>query len=436
MHNVTAGTLLKRWGPMSKFFIHEGMIQDENRKMRQALNEDYDALAKKLKRRQINIEDITRRAEKFTVAIPSWGTGTGGTRFGVFKGQGEPRDIHEKLEDCAAVNALSACTPAVSLHIPWDKTEKPADIASFAKRLGLSFDAMNSNTFQDQPGQKLSYKYGSLSHSDPTVRAQAVAHNIECIHIGKKLGSKALTVWLADGTNFPGQQSFRKSLDRYLESLRKIYEEIPSDWRLYIEHKYYEPAFYSTVLHDWGVSYYCTTALGKKAFSLVDLGHHAPNANIEQIVARLIQFGKLGGFHFNDSKYGDDDLDAGAIKPFQLFLVFNELVDAELEKVPGFEPAYMIDQSHNITDPLESLLNSAMEIQRAFVQALLVDRRALAGYQANNDAMMALNTLKVAFTTDVSPILAMARSGKGGAIDPIAVYRKSGYRKEKGKERK
>jgi L-rhamnose isomerase/sugar isomerase len=204
---------------------------------------------------------------------------------------------------------------------------------------------------------------------------------------------------------------------------------------MFIEHKLYEPAFYSTVLNDWGVSYHCTRELGEKAFSLVDLGHHAPNVNIEMIVARLVQFGKLAGFHFNDSKYGDDDLDAGSIKPFQLFLVFHELVQAELEKIPGFDPAYMLDQSHNVTDPIESLMTSAVELVRAYVQAHLVDRAALDEAQERNDAIVALQTLKQAFTTDVAPILAMARQRAGGAVDPVGAYRASGYRRRKAEER-
>ena len=217
--------------------------------------------------------------------------------------------------------------------------------------------------------------------------------------------------------------------------MREIYAALPDDWRLFIEHKLYEPAFYSTVINDWGTSYYCARELGEKASCLVDLGHHAPNVNIEQIVARLIQFGKLGGFHFNDSKYGDDDLDAGSVKPFQLFLIFNELVDAELSGVAGFDPAYMLDQSHNVTDPIESLMTSAVEVVRAYVQAHLVDRDALREAQERCDAMRALAILKQAFTTDVSPILAMARVRAGGAIDPIGAYRASGYRQRKAEER-
>jgi L-rhamnose isomerase/sugar isomerase len=333
------------------------------------------------------------------------------------------------------INQLSRATPTVSLHIPWDKVPDLAGLKQKARSLGLAFDAINSNTFQDSPGQKLSYKFGSLSHPDRAVRKQAIEHNLECIAIGTALGSRALTVWIGDGSNFPGQSNFTRAFDRYLESMREIYRALPADWRLFIEHKLYEPAFYSTVIQDWGSSYLAATSLGPKAFCLVDLGHHAPNVNIEMIVARLIHFGRLAGFHFNDSKYGDDDLDSGSINPYQLFLVFNELVDAAERKVKGFDPAYMIDQSHNVTDPIESLLTSAGELQRAYAQALLVDRKALSTYQDRNDALMAAQTLKRAFTTDVGPILARARVTSGGAIDPIAVYRASGYRAKVARER-
>ncbi|HEY7645922.1 MAG TPA: L-rhamnose catabolism isomerase, partial [Hyphomicrobiales bacterium] len=365
----------------------------------------------------------------FGVATPSWGVGTGGTRFARFPGEGEPRDIFDKLEDCAVIHQLARATPTVSLHIPWDKAD-PARLKETASRLGLGFDAMNSNTFQDQPGQARSYKFGSLSHTDAATRAQAIEHNLECIEIGKAIGSKALTVWIADGSNFPGQSHFAKSFERYLSSMHEIYAALPEDWRLFTEHKMYEPAFFSTVVQDWGTNYLIAQELGPKAFCLVDLGHHAPNVNIEMIVSRLIQLGKLGGFHFNDSKYGDDDLDSGAIDPFRLFLVFNELVDAEMSAAPGFDPAHMLDQSHNVTDPIESVMVSAMEVQGAYVRALLVDRRALSDYQQANDALMAARTLKAAYHIDVEPILAMARLRSGGAIDPVAAYRGSGYRQK------
>jgi L-rhamnose isomerase / sugar isomerase len=416
------------------FEIDDAFIAEQNRKAKPWVQQDYDHLAAKFRRRKLDIEDLIARARAFSVAVPSWGVGTGGTRFARFAGPGEPRDIYEKLEDCATIFKWVHSTPAVSLHIPWDQPDNAAKLRDFARERGLHFDAMNSNTFQDQPG-KLSYKFGSLTHPDAAVRQQAIAHNIYCIEIGKQLGSKAHTVWIGDGGNFPGQQHFRRALERYLESMQLIYDALPNDWRLFIEHKFYEPAFYSTVINDWGTSYYCARELGPKAFCLVDLGHHAPNLNIEMIVARLIQFGKLAGFHFNDSKYGDDDLDSGSIKPFQLFLIFNELVDAELNNLANFDPAYMLDQSHNITDPIESLMLSAIELTRAYVQAHLVDRAALADAQDKCDPLMALETLKQAFRTDVSPILAMARERAGGAIDPIATYRASGYRRQKAEER-
>lgn len=419
----------------TKFEIPDDFVAEQNKKSEEILSEDFAYLTKKLQRKDIDIEKIVEKAQSFRVAVPSWGVGTGGTRFARFPGDGEPRGIYEKLEDCATINKLVRSTSAVSLHIPWDKPENINDLLDFAQNRGLTFDAMNSNTFQDQIGQKHSYKYGSLSHENADVRKQAVEHNIECIQFGKKIGSNALTVWVGDGSNFAGQMNFRHALENYLESMREIYAAIPDDWRMFIEHKFYEPAFYSSVINDWGTSYICAKELGEKASCLVDLGHHAPNVNIEQIVSRLIQFQKLGGFHFNDSKYGDDDLDAGSIKPFQLFLIFNELVDAEINKLPKFNPSYMLDQSHNVTDPIESLMTSAVEIARAYIQAHLIDRKKLAESQRNGDAITALATLKEAFTTDVSPILAIARERNGGAIDPIAVYRASGYRIEKAKER-
>lgn len=419
----------------ANFEIEQDFIADQNKSKRDWLAEDLEYLGKKLGRRNIDIETIIGRARSLQIAVPSWGVGTGGTRFARFPGHGEPRGIYEKLEDCSTINKLVRSTSAVSLHIPWDKPDDTDNLVNSARQHGLTFDAMNSNTFQDQPGQKKSYKYGSLSHVDAEVRQQAIDHNIECIEIGRKIGSNALTVWVGDGSNFAGQSNFRRSLEKYLDSMRQIYSAIPDGWRLFIEHKFYEPAFYSSVINDWGTSYICAKELGEKASCLVDLGHHAPNVNIEQIVSRLIQFQKLGGFHFNDSKYGDDDLDAGSVKPFQLFLIFNELVDAELNGLPGFDPSYMLDQSHNVTDPIESLTASAIEITRAYVQAHIVDREKLEAAQRNGDPIIALGVLKEAFTTDVSPILATARERDGGAIDPIGVYRASGYRNHKAKER-
>ncbi len=415
---------------MSKHIIDAGQVEQHNAKLKAELQADYDALGGMLSRRGVDIEALTAKAQTFAVAVPSWGAGTGGTRFARFPGKGEPRDVTEKLEDCAVINQLTRATPAVSLHFPWDKPSDPKALRQQADELGLGFDAVNSNTFQDQAGQAHTYKFGSLTSTDKAAREQAVAHNIDCIELGRTLGSKGLTVWVGDGANFPGQSNLRGALERYIDSARGIYAALPADWHMYIEHKLFEPAFYCSVIADWGTSFAVAQQLGDKAKCLVDLGHHAPNTNIEMIVARLAQFGKLGGFHFNDSKYGDDDLDSGSIDPFQLFLVFNELADAQARDGAAFQPAYMLDQSHNVTDPIESLMSSAVEVQRAFVQAALVDRTALAGFQQANDVLQAAQTLKKAFRTDVSPILAMARLRSGGAIDPVAAYRAAGYREQ------
>ena len=418
---------------MADILISDAIVAESNHARAATLKKQFDFLGEDLSRRGVEVNDIMKKVAAFGVAVPSWGVGTGGTRFARFPGGGEPRDVFDKIEDCGVIQQLTRATPTVSLHIPWDKAD-PKRLKQSASRFGLGFDAMNSNTFADDKNQKHSYKFGSLTHTDRTTRKQAIEHNLECIEIGKELGSKALTVWIGDGSNFPGQQNFAHAFTHYLDSLKEIYSTLPADWRLFTEHKMYEPAFYSTVVQDWGTNYIIAKELGEKAMCLVDLGHHAPNVNIEMIVSRLIQFGKLGGFHFNDSKYGDDDLDAGSIDPYRLFLIFNELVDAE-DNVKDFNPAHMLDQSHNVTDPIESLMLSAIEVQRAYAQALLVDRKALAHYQETNDALMATQTLKQAFRTDVEPILATARLQKGGAIDSVAAYRASGYRAKVSKER-
>ena len=414
--------------------IDQNFLQEHNTKQESALTSDYNALAEKLDRSGFNIDSILAQAKQFAVAVPSWGVGTGGTRFARFPGKGEPRNIFEKLDDCSVIQQLSQATPTVSLHIPWDKPKDPSELRQYAEQYGLHFDAMNSNTFQDQIGQEESYKFGSLAHSSKAARDQAIAHNIEVVELGEKLGSKALTVWVGDGSNFPGQQHFKNSFTHYLESIKEIYNSLPNDWNMLLEHKIFEPAFYSTVIQDWGSSYLAAKETGERCLSLVDLGHHAPNVNIEMIVSRLAQFGKLGGFHFNDSKYGDDDLDSGSINPYQLFLIFNELTDIRSQDTT-YNPFYMLDQSHNVTDPIESLMYSAAEVQRAFVKSLLVDREALTHHQNTNDAMMAQATLKQAYNLDVEPILQMARSQEGGAISPVTCYRASQYRQTCDKNR-
>ncbi len=382
-------------------------------------------------------EWVVRKLMEFEVAIPSWALGTGGTRFGRFSGGGDPRSLEEKIEDIGLLHALNRSSGAISLHIPWDIPGNAGAIRALAAQHGLRFDAMNSNTFQDQPDQPHSYKFGSLQHVRAAVRRQAIEHNLEVIRYGVELGSKSLTVWLADGSCFPGQLNFREAFRHTLEGLQEIYAALPADWKMFVEYKAYEPNFYSMTVGDWGQSLLYTSKLGSKAFTLVDLGHHLPNANIEQIVALLLMEGKLGGFHFNDSKYGDDDLTAGSIKPYQLFLIFNELVEGM--DVRGMDHArdlgWMIDASHNVKDPLEDLLQSVEAILLSYAQALLVDRRQLKAAQEANDVVAAQEILQGAFRTDVRPLLAEARLQTGGALDPLALYRSEQIRKRLIKER-
>jgi L-rhamnose isomerase/sugar isomerase len=372
-----------------------------------------------------NIEEVISKLIKFQIAIPSWALGTGGTRFGRFSGGGEPRSLEEKIEDVGLLHKLNQSSGAISLHIPWDIPQDYDAIKSLAAHHNLRFDAMNSNTFQDQAGQPLSYKFGSLQHVDKGVRQQAIDHNIEVIRQGVALGSDALTVWLADGSCFPGQLNFRKAFQNTLESLEEIYAALPEQWKVFVEYKAFEPNFYSTTVGDWGQSLLYASKLGPKAYTLVDLGHHLPNANIEQIVSLLLMEGKLGGFHFNDSKYGDDDLTAGSMKPYQLFLIFNELVEGMDAK--GIDHAtglgWMIDASHNVKDPLEDLLQSVEAIMLSYTQALLVDRKALAIAQQENDVVRCQEILQHAFRTDVRAVVQEARLRSGGAAQPVELYR-------------
>ena len=382
-------------------------------------------------------EEIIAHLTRFQVAIPSWALGAGGTRFGRFSIGGEPANLEQKIEDVGLIHKLNQSSGAISLHIPWDIPTDAAHIKSLAQSHGLQFDAMNSNTFQDQQNQQHSYKYGSLQHVDKSVRNQAIAHNIDVIKHGIELGSKSLTVWLSDGSCFPGQLNFRKAFQHVLESLEEVYQVLPPDWKLFIEYKAFEPNFYSMTVGDWGQSLLLANKLGPKAYTLVDLGHHLPNANIEQIVSLLLMENKLGGFHFNDSKYGDDDLTVGSIRPYQLFLIFRELVEGMNAR--GMDHAqdlgWMIDASHNIKDPLEDLLQSVEAIQIAYAQALLVDDLALEEARSSNDVVLAQEILQHAFRTDVRPIVAEARRRKGAALDPLAAYRKMKVREQLIKER-
>jgi L-rhamnose isomerase / sugar isomerase len=381
---------------------------------------------------------IIQKLMDFQIAIPSWALGTGGTRFGRFSGGGEPRNLEEKIEDVGLIHALNRSSGAISLHIPWDIPENPAATRALAAQHGLAFDAVNSNTFQDQAHQKLSYKFGSLQHTDKAVRQQAIEHNIEVIRHGIELGSKSITVWLSDGSCFPGQLNFRTAFQNTLNSLKEIYAALPSDWKMFIEYKCAEPNFYSMTVGDWGQSLLYANKLGEKAYTLVDLGHHLPNANIEQIVALLLMEGKLAGFHFNDSKYGDDDLTVGAINPYQLFLIFNELVDGMDTR--GMNHAtdlgWMIDASHNVKDPLEDLLQSVEAIKQAYAKSLLVDRKALNKAQNDNDVVRCQEILQTAYQTDVRALVAEARLKMGGALDPLSIFRslkvRDGLIKERG----
>lgn len=382
-------------------------------------------------------DDLVQKLADFQVAIPSWALGTGGTRFGRFPGGGEPRSLEEKIEDVGLLHALNQSSGAISLHIPWDIPKDARAISILASQHNIRFDAVNSNTFQDQKGQKHSYKFGSLQHVRKDVRQQAIDHNLEVIHYGKELGSEAITVWLSDGSSFPGQLNFRKAFQNTLESLREIYKGLPDSWKMFVEYKAFEPNFYSMTVGDWGQSLLYANKLGPKAFTLVDLGHHLPNANIEQIVSLLLMEGKLGGFHFNDSKYGDDDLTVGSIRPYQLFLIFNELVEGMDARSMDHttDLGWMIDASHNLKDPLEDLLQSVDAIMIAYAQALLVDREALAAAQDENDVVRAQEILQGAFRTDVRPLVAEARMRSGGALDPIDIFRKLNIRQQLVKDR-
>ncbi|HOY13801.1 MAG TPA: TIM barrel protein [Saprospiraceae bacterium] len=403
-------------------------MQEEIQKHNQAsftrVSEAFDFLANKLTKNGLDVGNILSQLSGFQVAIPSWALGAGGTRFGRYGIGGEPANLEDKFHDVGLIHALTGCAGAISLHIPWDIPKDTLAIKELAAANGLVFDAVNSNTFQDQPGQKLSYKFGSLSNVNKDIRDLAIAHNKEVVDIGNALGSKSITVWLADGSNFPGQSNFRTALDFTAQSLQEIYQYMPTDWSLFIEYKPYEPHFYHTVIQDWGTSLMLANACGNHAFTLVDLGHHLPNTNIENIVSTLIYQGKLGGFHFNDSKYGDDDLTVGSIKPYQLFLIFNELVwglEHNIKNNPA--PAWMIDASHNLKDPIEDLIQSLDAILIAFVQALIIDQKALQTAQMNHDVSLAQEILQDAYRTDVRPLIQKMRASKNVAIDPLKTYR-------------
>jgi len=415
--------------------IDDNKIKEYNNSLEYDHQQRFEFLSNQLAAKNIGVEKLLQHLADFQVAIPSWALGRGGTRFGRFHYGGEPRSLEEKLQDVGLLQQLTKNSGVISLHIPWDIPKDIAAIKEVAVAHKLVFDAVNSNTFQDQTNQNQSYLHGSLSATAEAVRAQAIAHNKEVIDIGQKLGSKALTVWLADGSNFPGQRNLAQAFAHTAASLGEIYAHMPLDWRMLVEYKPFEPNFYHTVIQDWGSSYLLAAGCGDRAFTLVDLGHHLPNTNIEQIVAMLLHKKRLGGFHFNDSKYADDDLTVGSIKPYALFLIFCELVTA-MEDGDTFDKlAWMIDASHNIKDPMEDLLQSVEAMMLAFAQALLVDRAALAQAQEANDVTLCQQLLQNAYRTDVRPLVTEARKRSGGALYPLGAYRHFSVRKNLIKER-
>jgi len=373
------------------------------------------------------LDEVEGRLRAQRIETPSWGYANSGTRFKVFPQPGVPRTVEEKLADAALVHRLTGAAPAVALHIPWDRVDDWAALRAHAAGLGVTLGAINPNLFQDER-----YKLGSLAHPDAAVRRQAVAHVRECVTIARATGSRDISLWLADGTNYPGQDDLRARRRRLLASLEEIYAALDPTMRLLVEYKFYEPAFYATDIADWGMALTLCQRLGPRAQVLVDLGHHAQGVNIEQIVSTLLAEERLGGFHFNGRKYGDDDLIVGTTNPLELFLIYHELASAEDDDDPAVAAtvravAYMIDQSHNVEAKIPAMLLSVMNCQAAYAKALLIDRVALRRAQEAGDVVTAHRTLLAAFETDVRPLLAHVRAELGGAADPLDAYAASGY---------
>ena len=381
------------------------------------------------------LESIVGRLQAQRIETPSWGYANSGTRFKVFPQPGVPRSVEEKLDDAALVHRLTGVAPSVALHIPWDRVADYAALRRQAEDRGLAIGAINPNLFQDED-----YKLGSLANPNARVRRKAVDHVIECAGIARATGSTLISLWLADGTNYAGQDDLRDRRRRLAASLEQCYAALDPGMRLLIEYKFYEPAFYATDLPDWGTAYMLCARLGPQAQALVDLGHHAQGANIEQIVATLLAEGRLGGFHFNGRKYGDDDLMVGTTNPLELFLIYNELASGEDDADPTVSScaravAYMLDQSHNIERKIPAMLYSVMACQAAYAKALLVDRPALRQAQVDGDVVTAHRTLMDAFETDVRPLLAHVRTEMGAEADPLGAYKASGYQERIERER-
>jgi L-rhamnose isomerase/sugar isomerase len=368
-------------------------------------------------------DQIAPRLAEQAIELPSWAFGNSGTRFKVFSTPGTPRTPQEKIADAAQVNKYTGLAPTVALHIPWDKVDDYAALAAFAKEQGVALGTINSNTFQDDE-----YKFGSLTHTDAKVRQRAIDHHFECIEIMDATGSRDLKVWLADGTNYPGQGDLRGRQDRLADSLQKIYARIGEKQRLVLEYKFFEPAFYHTDVPDWGTSYAQVAALGDRAMVCLDTGHHAPGTNIEFIVMQLLRLGKLGSFDFNSRFYADDDLIVGAADPFQLFRILFEVNRGGGLNNP--DVAFMLDQCHNVEDKIPGQIRSVLNVQEMTARALLVDEEALTAAQDAGDVLGANGILMDAFYTDVRPALAAWRESRGLAADPMAAYADSGYQKQ------
>jgi L-rhamnose isomerase/sugar isomerase len=395
----------------------------------------YKQLADSLNSRGVDVEAVKSALKAQHIETPSWGYGNSGTRFKVFPWPGAARDVYEKLADAAFIHRLTGIAPSVALHIPWDKVEDWAVLKGYATEQGVQIGAINPNVFQDDV-----YKFGSVCHPDPAVRRRAVDHMLECVEIMKTSGSEVLSLWFADGTNYAGQDSIRERKHRMEEALAEVYAALPSGSRLLIEYKFFEPAFYHTDLADWGMATTFARKLGPQAQVLVDTGHHAQGTNVEHIVAFLLDEGLLGGFHFNSRKYADDDLIVGTVNPFELFLIYNEIIEAEQDADETVSAcakniAYMIDQSHNVEPKLEAMLQSVLNCQTAYAKALLVDREALAARRADQDVLGAYRVLTDAYETDVRPLLAQVRVEMGLRPDPIAAYHASDYPAKVAEER-
>jgi L-rhamnose isomerase/sugar isomerase len=381
------------------------------------LTQGYEELTSRLAARGVDVAALQRDLANLAVETPSWGYGDSGTRFATFRQPGRPRDVFERLEDAAAVHRLTGTAPAVALHFPWDEVEDLGALRAHLDHLGLRVGAINPNLFQDPD-----YRLGSLTNPEERIRGKALEHLLECVDIARALGATAQSLWLADGTNYAGQDDLGARRMRLEDGLGELYATLPDEQELLIEYKLFEPAFYATDIPDWGSAVLLCQRLGDRARVLVDLGHHAQGVNVEQIVNLLAREHRLGGFHFNNRKYADDDLIVGSVNPFELFLIFCELVAAA-----GQLPRLTIDQSHNVEPKVEAMVLSVVNVQEAYAKALLVDRGALAAAQGAGDVLAGHEILLYAYNTDVRPLCAAVRVASGAAADPIGELRASGY---------